>query len=105
MVAFADGQASKQALPTGGSVRYDLGMFSISKLLTLVAIIGAVFTAFRLIGKMKEARDRAEKHRPKSARSAQVEDLVRCKRCDRYVAPGATPDCGHGARCPQINAG
>ena len=75
-------------------------MFSISKILTLIAIIGAVFTAFRLICKFKFTREMAQSQRSAGGKASRVEDLVHCQLCDRYVAAGASPDCGHGKRCP-----
>ena len=65
-------------------------MFSLSKILALAAIIGAVFAAYRFIGRLQARQDEAPR---RAAKKPRVEDMTRCPRCGSYVAVGADHDC------------
>ena len=79
-------------------------MFSVhgfSKLLILVAVIALVWIAFRVIGRLDQARKqqaRAPQPRRSQARRG-VEDTVKCKVCGAYVAARGASPCGR-ADCP-----
>ena len=72
-------------------------MFSITKLIVLVAIIAAVFLAFKYIGRVKKlqraaAARRSAAPRPEpggrfgwTRRIFKAEDLVECPRCGSFV--------------------
>ena len=65
-------------------------MFSLSKILALAAIIGAVFAAYRFIGRLQARQGEAPR---RAAKKLRVEDMTRCPRCGSYVAVGADHDC------------
>lgn len=93
--------------------------FSLQKLMVLAGIIGAVWYGFKLVGRMKAARDAeqmAQGGRPAaggfaeglkrwSSRSrgpagpARAEDMVPCKVCGAYVSARGATACGR-ADCP-----
>jgi len=93
--------------------------FSIQKLLVLAAIIGAVWYAFKFIGRMQQVRDAEAKAAGRAKRSSfgdqlrswvtgrkgggdaggEPEDLVPCPRCGAYVAARGASSCGR-SDCP-----
>ncbi len=84
---------------------------SIQKLLVLIAVIGAIIVAFRLISTVKrqqelarrnqDARNAARAERqaePAPSDRAQIQDMAACGRCGAYIAAEAG---GCGRRdCP-----
>jgi hypothetical protein len=79
------------------------GLPSLSKLLVLVAIISAIWFAFRLIGQLdrnrrEAARKEKEQVRVNRPRSSQVDDMVKCAVCGTFTARGGK-SCGK-AGCP-----
>jgi uncharacterized protein len=79
------------------------GMPSFSKILILIAIISAIWFAFRLLGQLdRQRRDvaRKEKERTRSQGPAprQVDDMVKCDVCGTFIARGSAA-CGK-AGCP-----
>ncbi len=88
--------------------------FSLQKLLVLVAVIGAVWYGFKLIGRLQEQRKADTRLRARAARAARaasraagrgaaeptgVEELVQCPVCQAYVQARAPDNCGR-ADCP-----
>ncbi|MGE0717940.1 MAG: hypothetical protein AB7P02_21010 [Alphaproteobacteria bacterium] len=78
--------------------------FSLSKLLTLVAIVVAVWVAFRWIGQMAAARDAGDRtprrrDAPRPPPKEAVEDLVACPGCGAYVPARNPRGCGR-RECP-----
>lgn len=82
---------------------------SLSKLVTLICIIVAVWTLFRWISRMTDARqsgsgrvgggrEQARGRAPRRPDPQPVEDLVACPGCGAYVAKGARA-CGR-PNCP-----
>ena len=74
-------------------------MFSLPKLLVLVAIILAVLYGFKMVTSLNRRRDAGEPPaRPRATRQkrekVEAEDLVPCPRCGAYVSPGVQHDCG-----------
>ena len=83
--------------------------FSIQKLLVLIAIIGAVWYGFKLIGRLDQARKaqtRVRDGKRPAARSwwprrsagaedrpAEAQDMVQCPRCKAYVPAGTDHSC------------
>jgi len=65
-------------------------MFSLSKILALAAIIGAVFAAYRLIARLQARQGKGPR---RTAKKPRVENMTRCPRCGSYVADGADHDC------------
>ena len=72
-------------------------MFSVGKLLMLVALIGAVLMAYRWFHRIGSLRDRARRRvaQPRLV----TEDMVKCKVCGIYVPARGTRTCGY-ANCP-----
>ena len=73
-------------------------MFSLPKLLVLVAIILAVLYGFKMVTSLSRRRDAGEQPaRPRATRQkreqVQAEDLVPCPHCGAYVSPGGEHDC------------
>lgn len=68
--------------------------FSLAKLLVLAAIVAAVWYGFKWVTRMQRIRE-AEKKEPKVT----AEELVRCPKCDAYVAAKGASDCGR-PDCP-----
>ena len=101
--------------------------FSIQKLLVLAAVIGAVWYAFKFVGRLQQARDAEAKGSVKpgggakrgktgnlsdqlrdwvggkgrgdAASAGQTEDLVPCPKCGAYVAARGATSCGRDD-CP-----
>ena len=94
--------------------------FSLQKIMVLAGIIGAVWYGYKLVGRMKEARDAeqaakgggrspggfAEGLKRWSSRSrgpaksgGGAEEMVQCKVCGTYVASHGASSCGR-ADCP-----
>ena len=77
------------------------GLPSLSKLLVLVAIISAIWFAFRLIGQIDRNRREAarkEQGRVNRTQSGQVDDMVKCAVCGTFTTRGGK-SCGK-AGCP-----
>ncbi|MCR9257629.1 MAG: hypothetical protein NXI16_16205 [Alphaproteobacteria bacterium] len=78
-------------------------MFSFSKLLVLAGIILAVIAFFKVVGNLDKIRKTAEKARDRVTREPEtddgVEDLVKCRVCDTFVAARGAKSCGR-ADCP-----
>ena len=75
-------------------------MFSLPKLLLLVAIIALVLLGFRLLGRVDRLRQANERqNRAKPAPRLEAEDLIKCARCGVYVSPAGGVDCDR-ADCP-----
>lgn len=71
------------------------GMPSLSKLLILVAIISAIWFAFRLLGQLDRQRRDAVRQEKKAGRAQratprQVDDMIKCDVCGTFVARGST---------------
>ena len=94
--------------------------FSIQKLMVLAAIIGAVWYAFKFVGRLQEAREAerkggvsakrsgglgdsirgwAARQRGRGATAGDAEDMVKCSKCGAYVAARGATSCGR-ADCP-----
>jgi len=83
-----------------------LGIPSLQKLLVLGLVLAAVWYGFKIVGRIKEARDKEEKRRssrPAAAKSAahspkdevvDAEDMVVCSVCGAYVAAKGAGACG-----------
>lgn len=73
--------------------------FSIAKIAVLIAVVGAVWSAYKFIGRLEEQRradGRATPSRPagrQAPKGPEPVDLVRCQRCGSYIEPGAEHDC------------
>lgn len=85
---------------------------SFSKLILLIAIIVVVWYAFRFLGQVDKARQRAARaaraaggagrrqaRREPRGSVAQVEDTVKCRTCGSYVPVRGAKSCGRGD-CP-----
>ena len=74
-------------------------MFSIPKLLVLVALILVVLYGFRIAGSLnrrKQQREAAPDPTPEKKRERErleAEDLVQCPKCGAYVSAGADHEC------------
>jgi uncharacterized protein len=83
--------------------------FSLQKLLLLAAIVAAVWYGFKLVSRLKEAREleaRKGGGRPKPARrgrkaasEGETETMVQCPVCKTYVAARGAGSCGRDD-CP-----
>ena len=79
------------------------GFPSFSKILILIAIISAIWFAFRLLGQLDRqrrdvARKEKERGRAQGPTPRQVDDMVRCDVCGTFVARGSK-GCGKPG-CP-----
>ncbi len=79
------------------------GLPSLSKLLVLVAIMSAIWFAFRLIGQLDRNRREAARREKEQGgvnrrQSPQVDDMVKCAVCGTFTAR-AGKSCGK-ADCP-----
>jgi uncharacterized protein len=79
------------------------GLPSFSKILILVAIISAIWFAFRLLGQLDRQRRDAVRRKKERARAQgptprQVDDMVKCDVCGTFVARGSKA-CGRPG-CP-----
>jgi uncharacterized protein len=76
------------------------GLPSLSKLLILVAIISAIWFAFRLIGQLDRNRREAARKEKEQGRvqASQVDDMVKCAVCGTFT-PRGSRSCGK-AGCP-----
>ncbi len=75
--------------------------FSLTKLLVLAAIIGAIWYGFKWVGRLDKMRKEALRHDSRSRESANLaaEEMVRCSSCDTYVAATGARACGRDD-CP-----
>lgn len=72
----------------------------IAKLFVLIALLGAVFTAFRWYGRLEQFRTRREREKAAADQPRQLtEDMVKCRVCGVYVPSQGARDCGY-ADCP-----
>jgi uncharacterized protein len=78
---------------------------SLGKILVFVAVIALVWIGFRLVGRLDQARKqqmrtaaRGQTEGGKKQRPA-VEETVRCRVCDAFVAARGATSCGR-ADCP-----
>ena len=89
-------------------------MMSLSKILLLALVIGAVWFGWRWINRVQAIgrarntprrpdgrRDAAAGQPPREARTsaAEAEDMEKCPECGAYVAPRSAVSCGRPA-CP-----
>ncbi len=75
-------------------------MFSLSKLLVLIALVVAVWYGFRWAEQVRETRRRRVTRDGPTAPPAMAEDLVKCPVCGAYVAPRSVLPCAF-VECPQ----
>lgn len=79
--------------------------FSLPKLLILAGIIFAVWQGFKYLQRRQEVQDRnrhdkvRESRRETQGTPDPVEDMVRCKECDSFVAGEGAKSCGR-TNCP-----
>jgi hypothetical protein len=81
--------------------------FSFAKLVVLAIIIAVVWSAFKYAQRIeairrdvrREMAARRQAPRPERGSPARAEDLVKCQRCNAYVAAHAGAACGR-ADCP-----
>ena len=87
---------------------------SIQKILVLISILGVVWYGFKLVGRLKEARDEQAKKQGSPPRKSnpwrsrtpasetqamEAEDMVECPVCRTYVAAKGARACGKSG-CP-----
>jgi uncharacterized protein len=73
--------------------------FSLQKILLLIAIISAVWYAFKYVGRLQKERGRKNRPAKRKTSSPASSDMIQCPKCDVYVtAEGAKP-CGR-KECP-----
>lgn len=79
--------------------------FSLPKLILLVIIIYCVWNGFKYLQRRQEVQDQKRHEKVREARrettgSAEpVEDMIRCKVCDAFVAGSGAKSCGR-SDCP-----
>ncbi len=82
-------------------------MFSLTKILVLVAIVLAVWYGFKMVTRLQKERDRLARERGEELkrdrkgqpRRVTAEDMTQCAVCGVYV-PQDAPKCGKPG-CPQ----
>ena len=79
--------------------------FSLMKIVFTIAVVFAVWQAFKYINRMQDSREKRAKVQKRSSERTQtppqqngVEDMVECKVCGAYVTRGIK-SCGR-ADCP-----
>ena len=91
---------------------YKIEMFTLQKLLVLIAVIGAVWYGFKFVSRLRDARRTDDKLRDSAARRSaateqsardparkDAEDMVRCPVCQAYVQARGVAACDRAA-CP-----
>ena len=79
--------------------------FSLPKLLVLAGLIFAVWQGFKYLQRRQSVQDLNRHEKVREARretqgtAEPVEDMVRCKVCDSFVAGAGTQSCGR-TNCP-----
>ena len=79
--------------------------FSLPKLLVLALMVFAVWQGFKYLQRRQEVQARNHNERVRAARQETegskepVEDMIRCKVCDSFVAGNGARSCGR-ADCP-----
>ena len=73
--------------------------FSLPKLLVLAAIILVVWYGFKWVGQIDKQRKAAVKERERADARLNAEDMVKCPRCDTFVAAKGATACDR-ADCP-----
>ena len=75
--------------------------FSLMKIVFTIAVVFAVWQAFKYLGRLQDEREKrakVQKRPPESPKSGGVEDMIECKVCGAYVTRGVK-SCGR-ADCP-----
>lgn len=78
-------------------------MLSVSKILLIIAVAGAVFAVTKLLRGTRTPARRQEKDRPQEPADPAIDavDLARCETCGQYAADGSGPcereDCPRAA--------
>lgn len=73
--------------------------FSLQKILLLVAIISAVWYAFKFVGRLQKERDQRAGSVAQKKQSQATSDMVQCPKCGVYVAAQGASSCGR-KDCP-----
>ena len=76
-------------------VRAMLG-FSLSKIVVLSAIAAAVWYGFKFVGRLEKRRkeDLAAYRKPEPADIKGVGEMIKCPKCDAFVAASGAMNCG-----------
>jgi hypothetical protein len=82
-------------------------MFTIQKIMALIAVLSAVWAAYRFIGNLRQksvaqqgSRNQHYKEpKSKGPNKAKVQKTLECQRCGSYVVAGTRPSCDNH-QCP-----
>ena len=75
--------------------------FSLTKIVVLVAIVAAVWFGFKCVGRLEKRRkeDLAAFRKPNPADIKGVGEMVKCLKCDAFVAANGAMKCVR-SNCP-----
>jgi hypothetical protein len=84
-----------------------MGLFSVSKLLVLILVIGAVWYGFKIFARRNQGIDSRKKsghvdHGRQDASVNNVQDMQSCTVCGTFVPNDVAKSCGRDA-CPYPN--
>ena len=75
--------------------------FSLTKIVVLAAIVAAVWYGFKFVGRLEKRRkeDLAASRKPEPADIKDVGEMIKCPKCDAFVAANGAMNCGR-SKCP-----
>lgn len=81
-------------------------MFSLTKLLVLILVVGGVWYGFKYVSRLQyqrearaSARDRVARREEKARQTGEAHDMQLCPTCKAYVPAKGAPNCGR-PDCP-----
>jgi uncharacterized protein len=75
--------------------------FSLTKIVVLAAIVAAVWYGFKVVGRHEKRRkeDLAVSRKPEPVDVKDVGEMIKCPKCDAFVAANGAMNCGR-SNCP-----
>ena len=70
--------------------------FSLTKIVVLATIVAAVWYGFKFVGRLEKRRkeDLAAYRKPEPADIKGVGEMIKCPKCDAFVAASGAMNCG-----------
>jgi hypothetical protein len=78
--------------------------FSLTKILVLTAIVAVVWYGIKFAGRLEKRRKKesAESRKPELVNINDVGEMIKCLKCDAYVAEKGAMNCGC-SKCPYLS--
>jgi hypothetical protein len=75
--------------------------FSFTKIIVLAAIVAAVWYGFKFVSRLEQRRkeELAESRKAEPADMKDVGEMIKCPKCDAFVAANGAMNCGR-SKCP-----